>query len=63
MTDKVHNITDVKKSHKIKLPTLKQVGKYAALTVFGTAVALVAYDKVTHGRADSDTSENETTGS
>lgn len=64
MTDTVHEITDVKKSRKPKWLTKKNVYKATALTIFGGAVALVAYDKVSNrGEQDSDTEETETTGS
>lgn len=48
MTDKVHEITDAKKSRKPKWLTKKNAWKATALTVFGAAVVLVGVDKVTH---------------
>lgn len=61
MTDKVHEITDVKKSRKPKWLTKQNAFKATALAVFGTAVGLVAYDKVTNRSQDSDAEETETT--
>jgi hypothetical protein len=60
MTTQVHDITTAKKSWKDRLPTKKQAAKAVALTVFGAAVALVAYDKVVNPNHDSDSEENET---
>lgn len=57
MNSTVHDITDVKKSRKFTLPSLKTTAKVAALAVFGTAVVLVAVDKLTHNSQDSDTEE------
>jgi hypothetical protein len=61
MTDTVHEITDVKKSRKPSWLTKKNALKASALAVFGSAVALVAYDKVANRSQDSDTEETETT--
>jgi hypothetical protein len=41
----VHNVTDAKESKSNRTARLKKAGKYAALTVFGGAVALVVLDK------------------
>lgn len=60
MTEKVHNITDVKKSWKDRLPSKEKLAKYTAIAVFGTAVALVGYDKLVNRHQDSDTEDTET---
>lgn len=61
MTTTVHDVTEVQKSRKFKLPRKKTIYKVVALTVFGGAVVLVAADKLTHRDSqDSDTSETET---
>lgn len=62
MTDNVHDITKAKKSRKPEWLTRKNALKATALTVFGGAVALVAYDKVANrGSQDIDTEESDTT--
>lgn len=57
MTDS-HVITDAKESKTARTARLKKVGKYAALTVFGGAVALVVLDKA--GRRGSKTTHTVT---
>lgn len=46
MTDNVHEITDVKKSWKSKLPSRKSAMKWGSVAVVGTCLALVGYDKL-----------------
>lgn len=48
MTDQVHDITTAAKSRKPQWLSKKNAYKAAALTIFGGAVALVGYDKLTH---------------